>query len=249
MIVVIGNPSYRPPEPGAPDSANGLAARVAKAAVAAGGGVQLVGKIGDDGAGDAVVLALAREGIGHAAILRDPGRPTPIIASRGDRDGLEEASRNGMGSAAVAVGVLGTELLGEEAGADRDIEFEREELLPADPAERPVLEPADVELALRYLTEFGVVVVADPLSEAAAGVAAEAATYAGAHLVSVVAPGAAAPAGLESATVLEAPRVDPDGVFASLVGAYAAGLDAGLSPAEAFRQATDRVGWQAAASP
>ncbi len=50
----------------------GLCVAIARAAVAAGASVELVGSIVDDAAGDAVVLELARAGIGHAALLRVP---------------------------------------------------------------------------------------------------------------------------------------------------------------------------------
>ena len=51
---------------------------IARAAVAAGAIVELVGSIGDDAAGDAVVVGLSRLGIGHAALLRDPAARTPL---------------------------------------------------------------------------------------------------------------------------------------------------------------------------
>ncbi len=81
MIVVIGRP--RAPRPaGSPDVAPpvpaGLCVSIARAAVAAGAIVELVGSIGDDAAGDAVVVGLSRLGIGHAALLRDPAARTPL---------------------------------------------------------------------------------------------------------------------------------------------------------------------------
>jgi hypothetical protein len=85
------------------------------------------------------------------------------------------------------------------------------EILPVEVAERPRLEPADLELALQYLTEFAVIVAADPLDEAIAGVVSAAAAYAGAHVVAIVPPGDRPPT--VSATVLEDPP-DPDGAFA-----------------------------------
>lgn len=72
MILVVGRPGL--------DGAGGLSrtpGRVAVAAAQAGAPVELVGSIGDDAAGDAVVVALGRAGIGHAALLRDPATPTP----------------------------------------------------------------------------------------------------------------------------------------------------------------------------
>lgn len=72
MILVVGRPGL--------DGAGELgrpAGRVALAAARAGAPVEVVGSIGDDAAGDAVVVALGRAGIGHAALLRDPAAATP----------------------------------------------------------------------------------------------------------------------------------------------------------------------------
>ena len=63
-----------------------LAAPIAAAAAAAGARVELVGSIGDDVAGDAVVVELGQGGIGHAALLRDPAGRTPVVGADG-RDG------------------------------------------------------------------------------------------------------------------------------------------------------------------
>ena len=76
MIVVLGRPrAAASPRTRESDGVRpaGLAAGIACAAAAAGGSVELVGSIGDDPAGDAVVVALGRAGVGHAALLRDPG--------------------------------------------------------------------------------------------------------------------------------------------------------------------------------
>jgi hypothetical protein len=81
MIVVLGRPRAAS-SPGTRDSdldgvrPVGLAVEIACAAAAAGGRVELVGSIGDDAAGDAVVVALGRAGVGHAALLRDPAART-----------------------------------------------------------------------------------------------------------------------------------------------------------------------------
>ena len=76
MVVVVGTP--RPPVPRHRSAgiAAGLAARIALAAARGGARVELVGKIGDDAAGDALATALARAGVGHAALLRDPSART-----------------------------------------------------------------------------------------------------------------------------------------------------------------------------
>ena len=75
MIVVIGSPVAASGD-GAP-VAGGDAARTAALIAATGRTVELVGRVGSDPAGDAVVLSLDRSGIGHAALIRDSARPTP----------------------------------------------------------------------------------------------------------------------------------------------------------------------------
>lgn len=209
MIAVVGLPAYAEVE--GEGTAAGLAVEVAAAAVAAGRHVELVGKLGDDGAGDAVVVALGRRGVGHAALLRDAARPTPVLT----RD--------------------------ETTGEDGD-ETSVVVLLPEDPVERPSLEAADVELALRYLSDVRVVAIVGPLVEDAVAAAAREAGYAGAPVVAVTAGGALTGVP-ETATILEAPA-DDDGSFGRLVGRYVAGLDAGAAPAEAFRQAVEASGWE-----
>ena len=49
------------------------------------------------------------------------------------------------------------------------------------------------------------------------------------------------------ATILEAPPLDPDGLFGRTVGGFAAALDRGASGADALAQATSGAGWQALA--
>ena len=48
------------------------AGRIAAAAAAQGAGVELVGSVADDDAGDAAITELGKAGIGHAALLRMP---------------------------------------------------------------------------------------------------------------------------------------------------------------------------------
>jgi ribokinase len=76
MIVVVGNPAWHAAEPAAPA---GRTCGIALAAARAGARVELVGRVGDDAAGDALLIALARAGVGHVAMLRDPARATPIV--------------------------------------------------------------------------------------------------------------------------------------------------------------------------
>jgi hypothetical protein len=230
VIVVVGQPAYRQPSGSVPGAAVGPAVGVARAAVAAGAPAQLIGKVGVDQAGEALLLDLARADIGHAAVLRDPGRPTATAptptgagsAERPDEDPALDPTQDPGGD-------------GREESAE-----------PFDAGASIALDPADVELGLRYLTGYGVVVVAEPLPEATLAIVAEAAAYAGAQLVVVTRPGSAAPVidSSVASTLLEAPPDDPDGQFAALVGRYAAALDTGVSPEAAFRAALGASGWE-----
>jgi hypothetical protein len=113
-----------------------------------------------------------------------------------------------------------------------------------DPPIGSTLEAADLELALRYLPDYRVVILAQSLDEPALAAARDAARWAGAHVIELTAPGTDATT-LDDATVLEAPAEDAEGAFASLVGRYAAALDGGTQPAEAFAAASAGVGWAA----
>ena len=218
MIVVVGLPVYAD-SPDGEKCAGGMAVEVAAASKGRGGQVELVGKVGEDGAGDAVVLALGRLGIGHAALLRDPVRPTPVLTA---------------GSVAV------------DDSAEVDADTPAPTVLPANPAERPSLDAADIELALRYLPQSSVIVLTDALPDGALAVAIDAAAFATARLVVVVAAGSPPPEVPADATVLEAPA-DDDGSFGRMVGTFAAALDAGKEPAAAFRKAVAASGWESAA--
>jgi len=210
VIVVLGSPAWRDADPPGPA---GLACGVAVAAAARGTRVELVGRVGDDRDGDALVIALARAGVGHAAVLRDPTRATPRVAAPPEPDALDEPAEAGVdGSAPLA----------------------------------PRLEPADVSLALSYLTAFAVLVVTDDVPEDALPAALDGAGFAGAHVVLLVAPGSTPPEGLGTAsTILAVPSDGDDGAFATVIGVYAEGLEGGLDPATAFRAAIGD--WQPAA--
>ncbi len=220
MIVVVGNPILIASEPR--PRAGGLAVGVAAAAATAGGDVQLVGKTGDDPAGSAALLDLAARGVGHVAVLRDPSIPTPEAADPASAD---------PASAELA-------LLEEPAGDPG---------ASAATSAGPILEPADIELALRYLPDYRVLVIADPIPAESLEVVLAASQWSGAALVVLVQPGSDPPQLIPEATVLEAPDGDPDGAFASVVGAYAAALDRGEEPAEAFATASATGGWAAIA--
>ena len=214
MIVVIGSPTARDVD-GVLHAA-GPASRIALAAARGGRSVQLVGKTGDDPVADGIVLDLARGGVGHVALLRDPSRPTAIEAGR--REDVDAG----------------------KDGVDRGAED------PA-PFGIPALEAADVDLGLRYLTDYRVVVLADPSAADVVAVASDAARWGEARLIVLVGAGRPAPDGLPAdAVVLEAPGADPDGAFAELVGAFAAALDEGAEPETAFRASLASDGWSGA---
>lgn len=189
--------------------ATGSTARIALAAAARGRAVQLVGKVGEDADGEALVLALAQGHVGHVAVQRDPAHPTPRVDPAGD----------------------------DAAGEDGK-----------SPRVEPALDAADIELALRYLTEFRVIVVAGDLDDAAVGVAADAIGWSNGTLIAVVAEGGREPAGLPAdAIVLGSPTDDAE-AFDRLVGELAAAIDAGGDPRAAFRELVGSTGWEPAAT-
>lgn len=196
----------------------GFPARVALAAATQGRAVQLVGKAGEDPAGDAVVLALARGGVGHVALLRDAGMSTPRVPEGigGDPDTPDDG-----GTTATPT--------------DASVQL-------ATP--RQALDAADVDLALQYLTEFSVLVLGEPADQEIVRVVAAAAGWAGARMIVVVPAGAPVPDELPpEAIVFEAPDDDPDGVFAAMVGSFAAALDDGDDPGAAFHASVEAAGW------
>jgi sugar/nucleoside kinase (ribokinase family) len=129
MIVVVGTPAWRTAEPAGPD---GRACLVALAAAARGAAVELIGRAGDDPAGDALLLALAKARVGHVALLRDPARPTPVLAGTADDATSVADPESNAGATPTAAAASG-----------------------------PILEPADVSLGLRYLPSYDVIVVTD----------------------------------------------------------------------------------------
>jgi hypothetical protein len=88
-------------------------------------------------------------------------------------------------------------------------------------------------------------VVAEPLTPEALQVVVAASRWSGAALILVV-PQGSEPLDVPDATILEAPADDADDAFASVVGGYAAALDRGEEPAEAFASASTASGWAAA---
>jgi hypothetical protein len=220
VIVVVGSPIGRLDDDVL--TAGGTASRVALAAARLGRAVQLVGKTGDDATADGVVLDLARGGVGHVALLRDPGRATPLETAIPDMPDMPDA-------------------IDDEAGD------EAPDLIGSSPAPQPAgpaLEAADVELGLRYLTDFRVVVLAEPADAETIGVVADATRWGEGRMILVVGVGQTVPDGLPGdVNVFESPEADPDGAFADLVGAFAAALDAGTEPGAAFRSSIASDGW------
>lgn len=198
MIVVVGAVSAR--GVGADVAPGGLASGIAFTAAAAGARVEIVARIGDDPAGDAVLLAFAAAGVGHVATLRDPARTTPIELDR-------------------------------EESMDPDPEDEATEL--RDPAPTPTLDAADVGLALRYLSDYRVIVAVHPADPGVLAEVVAAAGYASAHLVVVADPHAAATESAPADALVIAAAADAIGV-ADLLGRYAAAVDAGEDPGTAF---------------
>ena len=194
----------------------GMAGVTARAAAEAGAEVQLVGRIGDDAAADALLLQLAAAGVGHVAVLRDPARPTPLE------------------SEPVEVRPDAVDPDDPDAGSPG-------------PLHSIELDAGDVDLGLRYLTDFQVLVVLPPAAEDVVRVAVDGARWASAGLILVVEGEASPDLALPSdAIVLAAPADDPDGAFATIVGRLAAALDRGADPAAAFGEAVTSGGWGAA---
>jgi len=228
VIVVIGTPAYTPGRDGAPGTAAGIASAIACAAAGAGARVEMAARVGDDPAGDALLLALARAGVGHSATYRDPARPT-VVVDAPPSDGPPLVPLDDGGDVASRPADLDEPPAAAFATVDRT----------------PSLDAGDLDLALGYLLDARVVVVAQPLDEAAAAAAARRAAFADAVLVAVVAPGQPIPTAMDRAIVFERDEGDGD-AFATLVGRFAASLDAGAEPEAAFGEARTSLGWSAA---
>ncbi|MBA2380760.1 MAG: hypothetical protein H0V73_01500 [Chloroflexi bacterium] len=108
------------------------------------------------------------------------------------------------------------------------------------------VDSGDLELALRYVPDYRVVVLAADLDAPSLAAVVTAAAWSGARLVALVPAGSAVDAIPSDATVLERPTTD-DGAFAATVAAYAVALDQGIEPAEAFKEAQRVGGWAAVA--
>jgi len=169
--------------------------------------VELVGRVGEDLEGEALMIALSRAGVGHAAVLRDPAHPTatetlPRVLD-GDQELLDDAA------SAPVLRTAGPVLDAADVALGLSYIGEFRVLVVTDGV------PAGV------------------LSACVAGAAFTGAQL----VVIVPAGAAAPDGLPESATVLEAPDDTEAGAFAALVGRYAAGLDEVVDPAEAFAAA------------
>ena len=222
MIVIVGSPIAQPNADGI--DAGGLGASIARAAARAGAAVQVVGRVGEDAAGDEVLLSLAAAGIGHVAVLREAGRPTPSAAPP---PGVSPAPDGPT---------LGESLADEEQNDDERAE-----------PDGLSVDAADVELALRYVPDYRVVIVTADLDPTALAAVVAGAAWAGARLIVLVPPELTAADEVIDATVLARPASDPDGSFAAMVAVYAVELDQGAEPSAAFASAQSGGRWSAVA--
>jgi hypothetical protein len=107
----------------------------------------------------------------------------------------------------------------------------------------PLLEPADLELGLRYVPDFRVLIVAMPEAPALIAPAADAASFAEAHLIVIAKPRARVETLPERSTVLTAPKgAEGESALAALVATYAVALDAGEDSTVAWRTAMAAAG-------
>jgi hypothetical protein len=118
---------------------------------------------------------------------------------------------------------------------DGDVAAEGPDASPVpDESRAPTLDPADVGLALRYLTDFRVAVVVHPPSDGILAEVVGAASWAGAHVVALLVPDDPPAAILppDSLVVAVLPSAAED--VGGLIGHYAAAVDLGGLPDDAF---------------
>jgi hypothetical protein len=205
-----------------------LARVVADGSVEAGGlAAQLAGAAASAGGSVQIVGRVGEDASGGAALL--------------------DLARRGVGHVAVLRDAARTlRIVPADSADDVAVEAQRE-LDVAIEGVAPTLDAADIGLALSYLSEYGVIVVAEALSTAAMRVVAEASGWSGARLIVLGTPNDDLADVPDDATVFAPPDDgDPDGSFATMVGTYAAGLDRGDEPKAAFAAASAAVGSSAA---
>ncbi len=199
MIVVIGSAHLVLAD--GERSAGGLAVDIARAAAGDGSRVEFIARIGDDVAGDDLLVALSRVRIGHVATLRDASRPTPVTTILDDVAGPAELEPST-----------------DTAGPDADRALERE----------------DVGLALRYITDFDVVVAVHVARDVLLEVA-EASGWASAHLVVVGRRDDDAPASIPGDALYIVDDSDEgESAVGAAIGRYAAAVERGDDPAAAY---------------
>lgn len=171
------------------------------------------------------------------AAARAGGRVELVGSVGDDADGdqvIVALGQAGIGHAAVL-----RDPAGKTPHADADADA-GSQLLPR-------LDAADVDLGLRYLAECQVLIAAEDFPADVLRVVSDAAVYHGAALVLLTAEGQVPEGDLApAAMVLEAPR-DDGGAFSELVGRYAASLDSGRLPADAWADAVSEGGWETGA--
>ncbi len=228
MIVVIGPACLT--GSGETATPGSIADRIASAAAASGASVERVARIGDDPAGDAWQLALSKAGIGHVAVLRDPTRPTRICP--GDRAEADDGTSDADDPLEVDPDAIDTDAIdpdapiGDDSAPSNDV---------TETFDGPVLDPADVGLALRYLADYRILVAVHPSADVA-GAVMVAADWAGAQAVIVTGPGEPIPPTVPPGTlVVEAQAGDGSAPgLANRLGAYAAAIDRGVTAPKAF---------------
>lgn len=231
-------------EVGSPMAPSGLAARVALAAAGAGAAVEIVTRLGEDPAGDDVLLAFAAASVGHVATLRDAVHATPVHATTEDPldpdglDDIEAAGDDGPGPTAGAAGTEAGRGAAVSGGTERDSGAAAGG--PSGGA-RPTLDAADVSLALRYLDDYRVIIVVHPPDDGVVREVVAATDWATAHLVIISEPSGPIPGDLPADAVLLAVPDDAEGI-AAIVGRYAATVDSGEAPAAAFRAIVGSLG-------
>jgi sugar/nucleoside kinase (ribokinase family) len=164
------------------------------------------------------------------------GSPVQVVARVGDDAVGDEVI---LGLAVERIGHVAT--LRDAGRETAVIVDETDESIDAEPhstdsGERagPILDAPDVDLALRYLSDYRVIVVLHPADAGVVREAASAATWAGAHLVVVVAHEAPVDVGSmpDSALVVLA---QPDAEnLAERIGVYAATVESGGDPDTAY---------------
>lgn len=204
MILVIGSLAYD----AAGRTAAGRTAAIAREVARRQRRVEVVARIGDDEAGDQLLLALARDGVGHVAVLRDAGRATALAV-------LEDAS---PGSERPVV----EELLEDEAASQLPVA-----------RDGPRLQPNDVALAIEYLdgVQLVVVDVGDDASTVRASVTG--AEFHGAHVLALLPNSAKSPA-LAGVTQLLVPPESRDSAVPAVIATLAVAMHDGADPGDAL---------------